>query len=947
MIALLSDTTVDPLAWTLIHSLWQVTAIAIVTAGVLRLVPRQNGRLRYRVAAFALFAAVATSVGTFTWLSSAHPAELATNERLARWERSNVATDIAAWTPPAELTLPFTLPDELVGPGIAPSVDPSTELATWPRWIAELWMLGVACLALRLAFSLYKVRTLYTRDLRPLPLFHRELVQQLANKLCVRVPVRAFASVRVQVPLVIGWLRPRILLPTGALLGLTPSQLEAILIHEIAHIRRFDYLVNLLQTAIETLFFFHPAVWWISNALRIEREHCCDDVASLECGSIVYARALASLETLRQVAPRPALAATDGSLVERIRRVLTTPTPRSPRPGAGWFSVLLITTIMVGLGLHVRADNPFAGAAEDPLTKIEESLDPLTLGSPNASPEDVDVVELPEDFFDLPGAFSGGGDRVTIEASAGTKFSRFRGRFLDPDAFDSGQSSGNVTDPAAFAVPGSTRFSGLNVGPPRYDGPFDPAAKPTLDPTNAAFNPFDVPRSSLGTDPTNKKRFPDNPVETKNSPLSLDHGKVLSTVKDGRYVVVSGNKNVTVGDRYVFFRASRYLGQGTVVSGADDLAIITVDQSAKGGAIRVGDAVAKLLTRSVTFPVDESSDPSTIATKSLEQYLEFAKKLDPEIVLDVRPVLSADRKYITLDVQATPAANAGQAAIDPAGITLDVRPEIAPDGAGITLDIDPESVSDKWKHSVTKIPNGAKPTAGGDMTIVAVKNDVDLVVVSGGSEDGLKVGSSLTVYRGDRYIATIKIIRTTPDLAGCRIVNTQPDGIMIGDSVDVTSIPKKQKVDAFPHKSGVATVNGVSPNGRFVGLDDGEQFKVGQQLWIRRGKQLIAMVEVLESTPATTRVRLVSPDHKIEIGDRAVSKESLLHPSQTSDDPAPYMPGKTRYRVRAGDSLQSIAEKQLGNSDAWQTIRRMNPDADTLDVGRDLWLPAKATTRRR
>ena len=105
---------------------------------------------------------------------------------------------------------------------------------------------------------------------------------------------------RVDVPTVIGWLKPVVLLPASALAGLSPNQVEAILAHELAHIRRHDYLVNLLQTLVETLLFYHPAVWWLSRRIRAERENCCDDLAVSLCGDpVAYAAALAELEDLR------------------------------------------------------------------------------------------------------------------------------------------------------------------------------------------------------------------------------------------------------------------------------------------------------------------------------------------------------------------------------------------------------------------------------------------------------------------------------------------------------------------------------------------------------------------------------------------------------------------------------------------------------------------------
>src|SRR6185369_15813547 len=120
-------------------------------------------------------------------------------------------------------------------------------------------------------------------------------------------------------PAAIGWLRPIILLPIAAFANLTPAQADAILAHELMHIRRHDYLVNVAQTLAETFLFFHPGVWWLSGQIRAEREHCCDDGAVGVCGDPVdYATALAELEAGRSGGPAWALAATSGSLSGRV-----------------------------------------------------------------------------------------------------------------------------------------------------------------------------------------------------------------------------------------------------------------------------------------------------------------------------------------------------------------------------------------------------------------------------------------------------------------------------------------------------------------------------------------------------------------------------------------------------------------------------------------------------
>jgi hypothetical protein len=134
--------------------------------------------------------------------------------------------------------------------------------------------------------------------------------------------VRVLISTLADSPSVVGWLHPAILLPTTSLVNLTTDQLEAVLAHELAHIRRHDYLVNVLQTLAETLFFYQPAVWWASCRIRVERELCCDDLVVEVCGDpVTYARALTKLERLRITKPELAMSSTAGPLLYRIRRL--------------------------------------------------------------------------------------------------------------------------------------------------------------------------------------------------------------------------------------------------------------------------------------------------------------------------------------------------------------------------------------------------------------------------------------------------------------------------------------------------------------------------------------------------------------------------------------------------------------------------------------------------
>src|SRR5262249_44302433 len=189
-----------------------------------------------------------------------------------------------------------------------------------------------------------------TRHARPARDAWQTLARRLSRALGVRHAVRLLESTAVQIPAVVGWLRPVILLPASTVTGLTPEQLEMILAHELAHIRRHDFLVNLLQAVVVTLLFYHPAVWWISRQVRIERENCCDDLAVAVCGTpLQYARALTRLEELRVGAPSLAVSARGGSLFERVRRLVGDSTRTGGPAGRG-----------------IAAPPPRAGAAGGP-----------------------------------------------------------------------------------------------------------------------------------------------------------------------------------------------------------------------------------------------------------------------------------------------------------------------------------------------------------------------------------------------------------------------------------------------------------------------------------------------------------------------------------------------------------------------------------------------------
>jgi beta-lactamase regulating signal transducer with metallopeptidase domain len=192
---------------------------------------------------------------------------------------------------------------------------------------AALWIAGLLLYVVRVGREWRRAQQLQHLDLDDAGEPIQAVVSELYARLSLRTSVEVHRSRRATVPMVLGWLRPTILLPAGTAASLAPHQLRAVLAHELAHVRRRDYLANLIQMAAETLLFHHPAARWISRRIRTEREYCCDDVAvGVGADPADYARALAALDDARDDC-RMAVAAASGTLLDRIQRIVGHPRP--------------------------------------------------------------------------------------------------------------------------------------------------------------------------------------------------------------------------------------------------------------------------------------------------------------------------------------------------------------------------------------------------------------------------------------------------------------------------------------------------------------------------------------------------------------------------------------------------------------------------------------------
>ncbi len=454
----LTQTLTGPLAqrvaWALVHFLWQGLAIAALLAGATVLLRRRSPHARYAVACLALATMAVLPVATAMLVTPGAPSVPAPlvpavpdgivgvppavfgggetvhcNPPAMPAPELNGAPSlsggvVAAQDPPPTPAPPA--PARTVA--LAPTVTPASAAAPWWSgaqaalqpllpWALLAWVAGVTLLSvwhLGGWVLLRRIRRAAAPLTDPTVL---DGFDALLTRLRVSRPVRVLQSAVLHSPMVIGWWKPVVLLPLAAMSGLSPLQVQAILAHELAHIRRYDCLVRLLQALVETLLFYHPAVWWVSARVRQESEHCCDALAVRTVGSPrAYAAALAHLAELaarpvgspaRPAEPparlpsssplgfplppsrRPrsadspgepavptasaplAASATGGKLLPRIRRILGVPDDAPTRTartlaGAGVLVSLLIAALIVGCAVTAPApDAPADPAAVD------------------------------------------------------------------------------------------------------------------------------------------------------------------------------------------------------------------------------------------------------------------------------------------------------------------------------------------------------------------------------------------------------------------------------------------------------------------------------------------------------------------------------------------------------------------------------------------------------
>ena len=322
--------------WTLIHFFWEGALIAAGFA-VLRALAR-SPRTRYTAGCIALLLMLACFTATFRHFLPEHAGGASMPGKIA----------LPAWNS---------------RPNLIGSDAPFLSFGMLIPWLAPVWIAGVCAFYLRFAAaSLFSYR-LRTRGVCNAPVAWQSCVVRLANEMKLSRPVVLLESLLADMPAVLGFFRPIIMTPLGFLAGMPPDHIEAILLHELAHIKRWDYAANVCQRIIEGLLFYHPAVWWLSRVVRAERENCCDDIVlRLRGDAHGYAAALTTLEHNRleqhSALHEPSMAATGGNLLKRINRLLY------PKNSVGMGGPILAAFVLMAsaaLTLAAWQLNPNAG----------------------------------------------------------------------------------------------------------------------------------------------------------------------------------------------------------------------------------------------------------------------------------------------------------------------------------------------------------------------------------------------------------------------------------------------------------------------------------------------------------------------------------------------------------------------------------------------------------
>ncbi len=337
---------VEAFGWMILHSLWQGALISVILGLMMILTRRFSAKSRYFIAIVAMLFMPVVSIYTFfRYYTPAKSVETVgmqavnNDPAITSGKMQIVKKQVAVTTQPADET------------GF---ID---RMRSYSKYfyqhiplIVTLWLLGMLVFALKFLGGLAYTQRLKHYRVQPVSDEWQQTFSRLAEMLNLKKAARILQSTLVKVPMVVGYFKPVVLIPVSAFTGLSPEQLETVILHEMAHIVRKDYLINILQSVAEIIFFYHPAIWWMSKMVRAEREHCCDDIAIEKSGdSVGFAKALANIQEQMYYNEKLAVAISGSSknLIKRIQRLLNQPNMKTNFTEGFTASCIIFTGILI------------------------------------------------------------------------------------------------------------------------------------------------------------------------------------------------------------------------------------------------------------------------------------------------------------------------------------------------------------------------------------------------------------------------------------------------------------------------------------------------------------------------------------------------------------------------------------------------------------------------
>jgi beta-lactamase regulating signal transducer with metallopeptidase domain len=345
----LSDLWSKAIAWTVVHSIWQGMAIAIVTSLILIGLRNKSANHRYKILSIAMISVLISAAITMKYYLN--QSEMSVGQNFVLTNQSPM------------IDHGFTAVDGAHETGYAQNIyeEISRYINNNILFIIVIWFVGLCISILRLLGGISYVYVLRTRMNFAVDTYWQELLDNLKSKLDITKTIELAESALVRSPIVVGLIKPMILFPIGAINRLSESEVEGILAHELAHIMRHDYLINIIQNIVESLFYYHPGIWWLSNQLRTERENCCDDIAiQLTSNPLQYAKSLVAAQDMAFYTPALAMAfageKNQSQLMLRINRILTQPT-NLVNTWEKWISSSVLLGLIVVISIAARPNN--------------------------------------------------------------------------------------------------------------------------------------------------------------------------------------------------------------------------------------------------------------------------------------------------------------------------------------------------------------------------------------------------------------------------------------------------------------------------------------------------------------------------------------------------------------------------------------------------------------